>query len=408
MSDFRANYNSGPSLLDKSTAKPGSVDMSIFESKKKLAPGLVSSNYLEQCRKDNPEPVSKAIYTLVLSDCRLISDPDEFQNGEEFRASCHCKLINNYNPTKLIAVFTIECSYNSGDKEVKVTYSDEFPSLLEFGKSEQILNVKGIVPSRKEAVAPGTKFRYRIKVFHPEAEKPEYSEYFEFQKNADCHAFSLNPICFPNGSHISCIGPEWEIICFLSDVFDFYEENPDSYVLVVSVNGGRGQSDLSLLRGKLISCLIAQDFETYGKLASENQDVITLQTILTELSNSHGWSCDPRGIDGVFGNNTRRAVKIFQQQASQIGIALDCDGICGPKTWASIGRVICQLITDARSGREIPKVTLGNSETSGALVCEPSIDYENCSELPPDCLIQILFYGKQNDLVVYHRNMDVK
>ena len=52
----------GSSLLDKSTAHPGSIDKSIFEKKAKPGSGTTTGqgsenpNYLQECRADNPEP----------------------------------------------------------------------------------------------------------------------------------------------------------------------------------------------------------------------------------------------------------------------------------------------------------------------------------------------------------------
>jgi len=54
-------------------------------------------------------------------------------------------------------------------------------------------------------------------------------------------------------------------------------------------------------------------------------DVREVQKVLT----AKGY--DPKGIDGVFGKNTEKAVKAYQK-----AYGLKVDGIVGPKTWASL------------------------------------------------------------------------
>ncbi|MBO7733918.1 MAG: peptidoglycan-binding protein [Methanobrevibacter sp.] len=57
--------------------------------------------------------------------------------------------------------------------------------------------------------------------------------------------------------------------------------------------------------------------------------------IMQELLKAKG--CDPNGIDGVFGKDTKSALKKFQQTNTDInGKKLVVDCICGQKTWGSL------------------------------------------------------------------------
>ncbi len=52
---------------------------------------------------------------------------------------------------------------------------------------------------------------------------------------------------------------------------------------------------------------------------------------MQELLEKHGQSLPIFGSDGIFGNETQRAVKEFQKS-----VGLEPDGICGPDTWAAL------------------------------------------------------------------------
>lgn len=53
--------------------------------------------------------------------------------------------------------------------------------------------------------------------------------------------------------------------------------------------------------------------------------VYELQSLL------HFWGVDPKGYDGIFGTNTRSAVRTFQSD-----LLLPVDGIVGPHTWFTL------------------------------------------------------------------------
>lgn len=75
------------------------------------------------------------------------------------------------------------------------------------------------------------------------------------------------------------------------------------------------------------------DYSTYPilKKGSTGQYVKILQQLLLDKG------YDPKGIDGIFGNNTLTAVKNFQRNNTDIsGKQLEVDGCVGQKTWGSL------------------------------------------------------------------------
>ena len=78
---------------------------------------------------------------------------------------------------------------------------------------------------------------------------------------------------------------------------------------------------------------IVTDYSKYPvlRIGSKGEWVKVLQKLLL----AHG--CDPLGIDGDFGRNTRAAVIKFQRSNTDInGVQLKDDGIVGPLTWGAL------------------------------------------------------------------------
>ena len=127
MTDSRATNptSSGPSLLDKSTAKPGDVDMSIFDKKKgqsassqgggQTSQGTVNSEYLKQTREDDPWPTGSsgaapggtgapATKKVELSSCKISTPVEELATDKPFEATCDVKVLDPSKPPENFTV----------------------------------------------------------------------------------------------------------------------------------------------------------------------------------------------------------------------------------------------------------------------------------------------------------------
>ena len=54
-----------------------------------------------------------------------------------------------------------------------------------------------------------------------------------------------------------------------------------------------------------------------------------------------GYSCGSKGADGIYGNDTVKAVKAFQKSNG-----LTADGVAGPKTWAALNNTTTEPVKE--------------------------------------------------------------
>lgn len=65
--------------------------------------------------------------------------------------------------------------------------------------------------------------------------------------------------------------------------------------------------------------------------------VYAVQAALTEANGVVELSCDPYGIDGLFGDNTYNAIYNFQYgMVNRFNIFMSIDGYAGDQTWAQL------------------------------------------------------------------------
>ncbi len=161
------------SLLDKSTAHPGAVDMSIFEKKSgqnakgRVGQGSVNSKYLQQCREDNPDsPPARNKASLKLSNCRINTPPDKLDIGKEFEVACQVDFINDYNPTNAKVIFVFTSKFEDSTEECKTTFS----GIIDLNSKSQTITATGKLPAPQSSPPEGTKVPYFVTASHPEAE----------------------------------------------------------------------------------------------------------------------------------------------------------------------------------------------------------------------------------------------
>lgn len=74
----------------------------------------------------------------------------------------------------------------------------------------------------------------------------------------------------------------------------------------------------------------------WGNITS-GEYVYAVQAALTEANGVVELSCDPYGIDGLFGGNTYNAIYNFQYgMVNRFNVPMAIDGYAGDQTWAQL------------------------------------------------------------------------
>jgi hypothetical protein len=373
------NPTFGASLLDKSTAKPGSIDMSIFEKKAKLGEGQTSSDYLAKTRQEDPWPPDdgKKNYSIELSDCKFLTAPDAFAIGKDFEAECQVKTLGNYNPTNLRTDFIIKTKYEVNGVSTEESTPDQFSAYLKFSEKSQTVKISGKVPSPVSSPPTGTKVQFFIEAKHSEAEKTSLSTPIALTRITTSDGVSIGGEAFLDDGHVPVLDTSGTLILGLAQIFDMAKKTgKGSWIVFGHKAAGEKDEDGTVTadRANLIAMLLKQDASKFGQLANKVASVAELQTILSVLTSTHSWICDPGTIDGISGRKTRAAIRSFQESAPEIGVSLKIDGIIGPKTWAGIGSAILDLVQATLFGEnskeKLPQLSFGYAKGDGAWACE--------------------------------------
>jgi len=172
-----SNIPSGPSLFDKSKVQTGHIDLSIFQkSQGRLSQGVVSKNYLQNCREDNPTPTPSAPRASIkFSDCTITTPADKIDVGNDFTVECNIEFINDYTPTNAKISFSVltKCA-NGKEEDIETIFG-----ILDLNTRAQRISVIEKLPLPKPKPPKGSKVSYRVVANHPEAENVANSKAVE-------------------------------------------------------------------------------------------------------------------------------------------------------------------------------------------------------------------------------------
>lgn len=338
------NPTSGASLLDRSKATPGSVNMAIFEKKTAAGQGTVNSNYLQQTREDNPEPVAdQAATTVTLSNCKITTDPEKLAAEQPFEMSVDIK--GPDGSTSGTVTFNLFCCIPKADGTE--TVEDESSPATGTVKDGSAV-ARGTLVSPKDPVAAGTKLKYYVVAQHASANETVESPKIEVEagKTPDPLAvWCLGSVHFGFGS--SFIMPS--VATELESLKKLKDQNADAGYAVFGHADPVGEDDfnktLSGRRANALYCLLTQNADGWVQLSKgmegDKWSTKAHQTILSFLKNDTGAPFYSGSINGSDDAATKSAIESFQKFTK-----LKPDGIIGPQTKAKLYAVYMEKLSN--------------------------------------------------------------
>lgn len=320
----------GGSLLDKSTANPGNVNMSIFEKKPKPGQGTVSSDYLKQTRADNPAPSEQSkTASVTLSHCAITTDPEKLATDQPFEMSVD--VTSTDGTASGTVTFNLFCILPKPDGTEEIE-DESSPSQGRVKDGKAIATGKLFSP--KKPVKAGTKLKYYVVAQHPNASAKAESPKVDVEASKPPQplaVWSLGPAHFRYGSSFPLPSSCQE----LSKLQSLLEQYPNSAAAIFGHSDALGDPatnrTLSGRRTSAVHSLLTRDLDGWLKLAPGTKfdpwEHEPAQIALSLLKDASGSPYYGGAIDGVAGPKTITAIKGFQKDNG-----LKVDGIAGPNT----------------------------------------------------------------------------
>ena len=344
------NVPTGSSLMDKSTAKPGTVDMSIFEPKQKpVGQGTVSSDYQQRNQQDDPWPAdqSAAKTPVSLSGCQFLN-PETLAVQQAFEAESKVQWSGEPAPKNLRVSFVLKMSWEKDGNPTQEDGLEKYTGFLDASKKDQSVSIKGTLPRPPSFPPMGTKIGYQLVASHPDGQAAAESPVVDLVLKEAIHYAEVPDILFAHGGHFPCLDDEGSLVDALARSLRFAGETPKQQLVIFGHADTSGDHPVNYgvsdRRAEAAMALITQDPAIWVKLASHAK-VEEIQRCLKTLAQCHGWPCDPGAVDDRGGPATQAAIKAFQVRCNQrYKLGLSEDGVAGPKTWKAVHRVICGLV----------------------------------------------------------------
>lgn len=336
-----SNPTSGPSLLDRSSAHPGSIDMAVFQKKSGggagsgqiTGQGTVNSNYLKECREDNPEPSTQdAAATATLLNCKIDTPPEKLVVDQPFEMSVEA---TGEGVAGGAITFRLFCATASADgKETFEDQSAVWSARAKDGKA----TFQGELLSPKKSVPLGTKLKYYLQASHPKAKEKADSPKVEavFGKPPEVLAiWSLGAVHFGFGS--SFIMPT--VAAEVSHLKKLLDQHSGSALAIFGHADPVGDDDsnkkLSGRRAYALHSLLTRNADGWVELSKgiegDKWGTKAHQAILGQLKDSSGAPFYGGSIHGNDDAQTKAAIEAYQKSAK-----LKADGIVGPQTKKSL------------------------------------------------------------------------
>lgn len=399
--------NSGSMLLDRSTAKPGSIDKAIFEKKSgsessgQVGQGTVNPNYLRECREDNPEPAAGAgaggagaapATKVTLTDCKITTPPDQLTTDKPFEMSCDVEKTGD--PKNFTVFFKLFCSIVQADgtESAPKFMNTQMEGTANRADVKQTVTAKGTLVSPVPAVRRGTVLKYHVEAAHWDSatklESPKV-EVVNALLPKPVANWKLVPSSFEFDS--SRIHPDTRMR--MGQFKTMYDANPDTLLAVFGhadpVGDDEYNKTLSARRAKAMYSLLTRNVDMWialsKKVGGDDWGVSAHQWMLLTVKSAAGGPYFAGPVDGKQSKAFTDATKAFQQEHD-----LDDDGVIGPKTKAKLYPkymdAVC--VDEAGSPFSVPADRFMGDATENAKPDGKGTGaYQGCSELNPDFVL---------------------
>ncbi len=401
--------NSGSLLLDRSTAKPGSIDKAIFEKKSgsgsngQAGQGTVNPNYLEECRRDNPEPAAGAgggaagagtapATKVTLTDCKITTPPDQLATDKPFEMSCDVEKAGD--PKNFTVFFKLFCSVvqTDGTESAPQFMNVQMEGTANRTDVKQTVTAKGTLVSPVPAVRRGTVLKYHVEAAHWDSatklESPKV-EVVNALLPKPVANWKLVPSNFEFDS--SRIHPDTKMR--MGQLKTMYDANPDTLLAVFGhadpVGDDEYNKTLSARRAKAMYGLLTRNVDMWialsKKVGGDDWGVSAHQWMLLTVKNAAGSPYFAGPVDGKQTKAFTDATKAFQKDHD-----LDDDGVIGPKTKAKLYPKYMDTVCVDESGKPfvVPADRFMGDATENAKPDGKGTGaYQGCSELNPDFVL---------------------
>jgi outer membrane protein OmpA-like peptidoglycan-associated protein len=295
--------------------------------------GSVNSNYLKECREDNPEPSTQdAAATATLLNCKIDTPPEKLVVDQPFEMSVEA---TGEGVAGAAITFRLFCAIASADgKETFEDQSAVWSARAKDGKA----TFRGELLSPKKSVPLGTKLKYYVQASHPNAKEKADSPKVEaiFGKPPEVLAiWSLGAVHFGFGS--SFIMPT--VAAEVSHLKKLLDQHSGSALAIFGHADPVGDDDsnkkLSGRRAYALHCLLTRNADGWVELSKgiegDKWGAKAHQAILGQLKDSSGAPFYGGSIHGNDDTQTKAAIEAYQKSAK-----LKADGIVGPQTKKSL------------------------------------------------------------------------
>jgi len=402
----------GPSLLDKSKAKPGSIDMSIFEKKKgqgaasqstQSSQGTVNSNYLQQTREDDPWPngssganaqgnATQAAKKVEITNCRISTPPEDLATDKPFEATCDVKVLDPSKPPDNFTVFFklfASIAQDDGSFGAPQFMEVQVEGAANKTDATQTVTAKGNLVSPTPPVKRGTKIRYHVEAEHWDCPgtvlKSDEVEVVNVLLPKPVTNWALHPIHFDFDS--SAILPS--AAKDLPNLKKMLDANPNTLLAIFGhadpVGEDENNKKLSLRRAKMLYALLTRNVEIWADLSKktggDDWGTKSHQRMLATIKDKSGNPYHTGKIDGVTGPVTLGSIRRFQGDND-----LAKDGSIGPKTKAKLYPAYMDAVCVDEAVKPFklaPEAFMGDATENGNGGAKAKGAYQGCSEFNP-------------------------